>query len=135
MGDLLAAIKKVKDKQAAGCDNIPPLFLNSLGLLVLPELPNGYTFVDSPLNRGQNSPRRVCRDFIDFKRRIHVEIITLIRRGNFNMDSTLRIDKILMSFSHQFFYVVSMSNRRNCFTICFLSIIFEHFVILEHSLS
>ena len=60
---------------------------------------------------------------------IQVEIITLIWRGNFNVDSTFKIDKISMSFPRGIFYVVSMSNRLNFFTRCFLSIILEHFLL------
>ena len=64
-----------------------------------------------------------------------MEIITSIRRGNFNVDSTFKIDEILLRFPHGFFYVVSMSNRGNCFTRCLLSIIFEHFLLWEPILS
>ena len=58
-----------------------------------------------------------------FERRIHVEIMTSIRRGNFDVDSTFKIDKISMSFPRGFFDVVSTSNRRNFCTGCFHCII------------
>ena len=45
-----------------------------------------------------------------FERRIHVEIMTSIRRGNFDMDSTFKIDEISMSSPRGFFDVVSKSN-------------------------
>ena len=40
------------------------------------------------------------------------------------MDSTFKIEEISMSFPSGYFYAVSMSNRCNCFTRSFLSIIF-----------
>ena len=43
-------------------------------------IPNGHIFVDSPSIRRRNSTWKVRRDFIDFERQIHVEIMTLIRR-------------------------------------------------------
>ena len=51
----------------------------------------------SLLIRCRYSRREVCRDFIEFERRIHVEIMTLICRGNFDADSTFKIDKISMN--------------------------------------
>ena len=36
-----------------------------------------------------------------------------------------------MSYPRGFFCVVLVSNRRNCFTCCFLSVIFEHFLLWE----
>ena len=59
--------------------------------------PNGHIFVDSPSIRRRNSTWKVCRDFIDFERRIHVEIMTSIRRGNFDVDSTFKIAEISMN--------------------------------------
>ena len=41
MSELQFAIKKTKDKRAAGPDNIPPSFLKSLGPLALQELLEG----------------------------------------------------------------------------------------------
>ena len=38
MGELQSAIKRIKGKGAAAPDNIPPLFLKSLGLLALQEI-------------------------------------------------------------------------------------------------
>ena len=67
--------------------------------------PNGHIFVDSPLIRHRTSTWKIRRDFIDFERRIHVELITLIRRGNFNVDSPFKIDEISMTFPRGFFYV------------------------------
>ena len=86
-------------------------------------LPNGPIFVDSPSIRRRNSTWKVRQDIIDFERWIHVEIMTSIRRGNFDVDSTFKIDKISMSFPRGFFYVVSTSNRHNFCTRCFYCII------------
>ena len=47
------------------------------------------------------------------------ETMTSIRRGNFDVVSTFKIDKISMSCPRGFSYVVSTANRRNCFTTCF----------------
>ena len=58
-----------------------------------------------------------------FERPIHVEIMTSIRRGNLDMDSTFKIDEISMSSLCGFFDVVSKSNRRNFCTCCFHYII------------
>ena len=99
------------------------------------KLPNGHIFVDSPSVRRLTSTWKVRRDLIDFEKRIHVEIMTSIRCGNFNVDPTLKIDEISMIFPRGFFYVVSMSNRRNCFTRCFLSVIFKYFLLWEPILS
>ena len=60
-------------------------------------LPNGHMFVDSPSIRRRNSTWKVRGNYIDFERRIHVEIMTSIRRGYFNVDSTFKIDEISMS--------------------------------------
>ena len=45
-----------------------------------------------------------------FERRIHVEIMTSIRRGNFDLDSTFKIDEITLSFPRGYFDIVSTSN-------------------------
>ena len=58
-------------------------------------------------------PRGKFVEMTDFERRIHVEIMTSIRRGNFDMDSTFKLDEISMSSPRGFFDVVSKSNRRN----------------------
>ena len=84
---------------------------------------NGHIFVDSPSIQRGNSTWKVCENYINFERRIHVEIMILIRRGSFDVDSTFKIDKILMSSPRGFFYVVSTSNRRNFCSPCFYSII------------
>ena len=73
--------------------------------------PNGHTFVDSPSIRRQISAWKVRENYIDFERRIHVEIVISIRRGYFDVDSTVQIDEIPMSSPRGFFYVVSTSNR------------------------
>ena len=86
--------------------------------------PNGHIFVDSPSIRRRNSTWKVCENYIDFERQIHVEIMTSIRRGNFDMDSTFKIDVISMSSPRRFFCVASTSNRHNFCTRCFHSIIF-----------
>ena len=52
-----------------------------------------------------------------------------IQRRNFDVNSTFKIDEILMSSPHRFFDVVSMSNRGNFCTRCFHGIISEHFLL------
>ena len=86
--------------------------------------PNGHIFADLPLILRRNSTWKVRGNYIDFERRIHVEIMTSIRRGYFDVDLTFKIDEILMSSRREFFYVVLTSNRRNFCTHCFHSIIF-----------
>ena len=86
--------------------------------------PNGHIFADLPLILRRNSTWKVRGNYIDFERRIHVEIMTSIRRGYFDVDLTFKIDEILMSSRRGFFYVVLTSNRRNFCTHCFHSIIF-----------
>ena len=54
--------------------------------------PNGHIFVDSPSIRRQNSTWKVCRDFIDFERRIHVEIMTSTQCG-FDFENRRNIDE------------------------------------------
>ena len=71
---------------------------------------NGHILVDSPSIRRRNSAWKVRRNYIDFERWIHVEIMTSIRRGNFDVDSTFKIDEISMSSPCGVFDVVSTSN-------------------------
>ena len=87
--------------------------------LKLGHIPNGHIFVDSPSIRRRNSTWKVRENYIDFERRIHVEIMTSIQRGYFDVDSTFKIDEISMSSPRGFFYVVSTSDRRNFCTRCF----------------
>ena len=93
--------------------------------------PNGHIFVDSPSIRRRNSTWKVHGNYINFEGWIHVEIMTSIRRGYFDVDSTFKIDKISMSSLGGFFFVVSTLNRRNVCTRCFHSIIFYHFLLWE----
>ena len=88
-------------------------------------LPNGHIFVDSPSIRRQNSTWKVRENDIDFERRIHVEVMTSIRLGYFDVDSTFKIDEISMSSPRGFFFVVSTSNRRNFCTRCFHCLTFS----------
>ena len=88
------------------------------------EWTHGHIFVDWTSIRRRDSTWKVRANWIDFERLIHVEIMTLIRGGCFVVDSTFKIDEILMSSPRGFFYVVSTSNRRNFCTRCFHSIIF-----------
>ena len=97
--------------------------------------PNGHIFVDSPSIRHRNSTWKVRRNYIDFERRIYVEIMTLIRRGNFDVDSTFKIDEISISSPRGFFYNISTPNRRNFCTRCFHCIIFLHILLWEPILS
>ena len=76
-----------------------------------------------PIVSTSNFTRNVRRDFIDFEGRIHVETMTSIRRGNFDVDSTFKIDEISMSSLRGFFYIISTSNKRNCLVRCSNSII------------
>ena len=85
---------------------------------------NGHIFVDSPSIRRRNSTWKVRGNYIDFERRNHVETMTSIRRGYFDVDLTLKIDEIAMNSPRGFFYAVSTSNRGNLCTRCFHSIIF-----------
>ena len=85
--------------------------------------PNGHIFVDSPLIRRWNSTWKVRGNYIDFERRIHVESMASIRRGNCYIDSIFKINETSMSSPRGFFSVVSTSNRRNSCTCCFRSII------------
>ena len=55
-------------------------------------------------------PRGKFVEMTDFERRIHVEIMTSIRRGNFDLDSTFKIDEIPLSFPRGYFDIVSTSN-------------------------
>ena len=92
-------------------------------------------FVDSPSIRCRTSTWKIRRIYINFERRIHVEIMTSIRCGNFDVDSTFKIEKIWMSFPRGFFDVVSTSNRCNFCTGCFHCIISLHFLLWEPILS
>ena len=104
-------------------------------LCPLDRKPNGHIFVDSPSIRHRNSTWKVRRNYIDFERRIYVEIMTSIRRGNFDVDSTFKIDEISISSPRGFFYDISTSNRRNFCTRCFHCIIFLHILLWEPILS
>ena len=53
--------------------------------------------------RRRNSTWKVRRNYIDFERRIHVEIMTSIRRWYFDVDSTFKINEISMSSPRAFF--------------------------------
>ena len=75
--------------------------------------PKGHVFVDSPSIRRRNSTWKLRRNYISFERRSHVEIMTSIRRGNFDVNLTFKIEEISMSHPSGFFYVISTSNRRN----------------------
>ena len=72
---------------------------------------NGHIFVVSPSIRRRSSTWKVRGNYIDFERRIHVEIMTSSRRGNFDVDSTFKVGEILMTFPRGFFDVVSKLNR------------------------
>ena len=87
------------------------------------EIPNGHIFLNSSSSWRTNSTWKVRGSYIESERRIYVGIMTSIRWGNFDVDSVFKIDKISMSSSRGFFYVVSTSNRRNFCTRCFHCII------------
>ena len=72
----------------------------------------------------RNSTWKVLGNYVNFERRIHVEITTSIRRGYFEVDLTFKIDEMSVSSPRIFFYVVSTLNRRNFCTRCFHSINF-----------
>ena len=86
-------------------------------------VPSGHILVDSPSIRRRNSTWKVRRNDINFEGGIHMEIMTSIRRENFDLDSTFKIDEILMSFPRGFFNIVLTSNGRNFCTRCFHCII------------
>ena len=88
-------------------------------------LPNGHISVDSPSTRRRNSTWKVRGNYIDPERRIHAEIMTSIRHGYFDEDSTFKIEEISMSSPCGLIYVVSMSNRSNFCTRCFHSLAFS----------
>ena len=102
---------------------------------VLAICPNRHILIDSPLIQSRNSTWKVRRNHIDFERWIYVEIMISIRLWNFDVDSTFKIDKILMSSPRGFFYVISTSNRHNFCTRCFHYIIFLHILLCEPILS
>ena len=66
-------------------------------------VPSGHILVDSPSIRRRNSTWKVRRNDINFEGRIHMEIMTSIRRGNFDVDSTFKIGEISMSSPRGFF--------------------------------
>ena len=85
---------------------------------------------------------------IDSTSKFHVEKAWRFHRfwkanpfGNYDIDltwklnSNFKVDEISMSCPRGFFYIVSMSNRFNCFAPCFFSIIFELFLLWEPILS
>ena len=74
------------------------------------QVPNGHILVDSPSIRRRNSTWKVRRNDIALKRRIQVEIMTSIRRGNFDVDSTFKIGEISVGSPRGFFDVVLTSN-------------------------
>ena len=71
---------------------IPPIYI-----VVFREesewIPNGHIFVDSLSIPRRNSTGKMRRYFIDFERRIHVEIMKSIQRGKFNVDPTFKVMK------------------------------------------
>ena len=71
------------------------LFKNNFFYITL--LPNGHIFADSPSNWRRKTTWKVRGNYIDFEWRIHMEIMTSIRRGYFNVDSTFKFDEISMS--------------------------------------
>ena len=82
---------------------------------------NGNIFVDSPSIRRRNPTWKVLRDFIDFEKQIHVEIMTSIQR-DFDVVSTFKIYEISMSSPPGFINVVLRSNWCNCcITVSILS--------------
>ena len=99
------------------------------------KVPNGCILVDSRSIRLWNSTWKVRWNYIDFERQILVKIMTLIRRGNFVVDSTFKIDEISKSSPRGLFYIVSTSNRGNFCTRCFHCIISWHFLFWEPILS
>ena len=98
---------------------IPPIYI-----VVFREesewIPNGHIFVDSLSIPRRNSTGKMRRYFIDFERRIHVEIMKSIQRG-----SHFQSHEISMRSPRGFFDAFSTSNRRNfCTRYYFHSVIF-----------
>ena len=57
MGKLLSPIEKMKGKGAAGANNIPPLFLKSLGHLVYPYSTHPFRLLNA------HSPEELSQSF------------------------------------------------------------------------
>ena len=80
----------------------------------------GSTEVTSIWHRHdiEKSMQRTHRYFVDFESRIHAEILTLNRRHNFHVDSSLKINVISTNFPRGIsawnFHVESMPNWRRC---------------------
>ena len=64
--------------------------------------PNGHILIDSPSIRRRNSTWKVRRNYIDFERRIHVEIMTSIRRGNVDVVRLSKLTKYRWVFHVDF---------------------------------
>ena len=65
-------------------------------------VPSGHILVDSPSIRRRNSTWKVRRNDINFEGRIHMEIMTSIRRGNFDVDSIFKSTKYRWVFHVDF---------------------------------
>ena len=77
--------------------NLPHYFVWTI------RVPSEHILVDSPSIRRRNYTWKVRRNDINFEGGIHMEIMTSIRRGNFDVDSTFKIDEISMSSPRGFF--------------------------------
>ena len=89
-----------------------------IATLIYSNMPNGHILVDSLSIRRRNPMRKVRRNYVDFERWIQVEIMTSIRRGNFDVDLTFKIEEISMSSPRGFFDIVSTLNQHNFCTRC-----------------
>ena len=60
---------------------------------------NGHIFIDLASIRRRNSTLKVRRDFIDFDTRIHMEVMTSIRGGNFDVEFDFQNQRNIDEFS------------------------------------
>ena len=58
--------------------------------------PNGHIFVDAPSVRRRNSTWKVCENYIDFERQIHVEIMTSF---GVEISTWIRLCELSLSYS------------------------------------
>ena len=109
----------VKEMKIVQPLNLKPKSLNQV-FVIIQTHPNGHISIDTPSIRSRNSTWKVRRNYIDFEGRIHVEIITSIRREYFDVDSTFKIEEISIKSPRGFSHVVLTLNRCNFCTYCFI---------------
>ena len=115
----------VKEMKIVQPLNLKPKSLNQV-FVIIQTHPNGHISIDTPSIRSRNSTWKVRRNYINSEGRIHVEIITSIRRG-FDFQSRGYIDQISTWIFPCCFDVKSMQ----LLYLLFHSIIFQHFLLWE----